>query len=81
MVGDTQIAVPLEKLIDINQEIERQTKKIEKLENELKPILSRLNNDNFTQNAPKEVIEKTINQKKEIEAQIDIIKTTRKKLS
>ncbi len=80
-VGDTKITIPLEGLIDLKQEIERQQKKLDKLENELKPIASRLNNQNFVKNAPKEVVEKDTIKKEELNSQINLIKETIKKLS
>ncbi len=80
-VLDTKITVPLEDLIDINQEIARQNKKIEKLMPELKSIEGRLGNDKFVSSAPKEVVEKTKTRKAELEAEINLIKETIAKLS
>ena len=80
-VGDTKITIPLEGLIDIDLEIARQKKKIDKLEAELKPISIRLNNQSFVNSAPKEVVEKSTAKKEELEAQINLIKETIKKLS
>ena len=80
-VGDTKITIPLEDLIDLNQEIARQQKKIDKLENELKSIEARLNNEKFVQSAPKDVVEKTKTRKDELNAEINLIKETIKKLS
>ena len=56
-VGDTKITVPLADLIDLNQEITRQQKKIDKLNIELKSITIRLNNDKFIQSAPTDVVQ------------------------
>ena len=81
VVDDTKITIPLEDLIDINQEIKRQQNKIEKLEIELKSIEARLNNQKFVSSAPKEVVEKTKTRKEELESEITIIKDTIKKLS
>ena len=80
-VGDTKITIPLEGLIDIKQEIERQNKKIEKLQAELKSLEVRLNNPNFVNSAPKEVVDKTKNRQKELMDEISIINETIKKLS
>ena len=80
-VGDTKITIPLEGLIDINQEIERQNKKIDKLQTELKSIEGRLNNPNFVNSAPSEVVDKTKTRQKELTDEINVIKETIKKLS
>ncbi len=80
-VGDTKITIPLEDLIDLKQEINRQQKKIDKLENELKSIEARLNNDKFINSAPKDVVEKTQLRKNELNSEINLIKETIKKLS
>ncbi len=80
-VFDTKITVPLADLIDINQEILRQKKKIEKLEPELKSISARLNNDKFINSAPSDVVDKTKERQQELLCQIDLIKQTIKKLS
>ena len=80
-VGDTKITIPLEDLIDLKQEISRQQKKIDKLENELKSIEARLNNDKFISSAPKEVVDKTKSRKEELNSEINLIKETIQKLS
>ena len=81
VVDDTKITIPLEDLIDLNQEIARQKKKIEKLEAELKSIEGRLNNQKFVSSAPKEVVEKTIARKDELKSEIKIIEDTIQKLA
>ncbi|MBR2068800.1 MAG: valine--tRNA ligase [Candidatus Gastranaerophilales bacterium] len=80
-VNDTKITIPLAGLIDLNQEIARQQKKMDKLEKELNSIQARLKNQNFVQGAPKEVVEKAKTQKDELEKEINLIKETIKKLS
>ena len=80
-VGDTKITIPLENLIDINQEIGRQKKKMDKLDVEFKQISSRLSNQNFVNSAPSDVVQKTKDRQKELSTQIDIIKETIKQLS
>ena len=81
VVDDTKITIPLEDLIDINQEIARQKKKIEKLENELKSISARLNNQKFVSSAPSDVVEKTKARKDELEGEIKLIEETIKRLN
>lgn len=80
-VMDTKITIPLEGLIDIEQEIKRQQKKVDKLESELKSISGRLNNPNFVNSAPSDVVEKTKERKEELEKEIDLIQLSIKKLS
>ena len=80
-VGETKITIPLENLIDLNQEIARQQKKIDKLEIELKSIDGRLNNSKFVDSAPMEVVQKTKDRKEELLGEINPIKETIKKLS
>ena len=81
VVNDTKITIPLKDLIDINQEITRQKKKIDKLESELKSVLARLNNQKFISSAPNDVVEKTKGRKKELEDEIKIIQETIKRLN
>ena len=81
VVDETKITIPLADLIDLNQEIQRQQKKIDKLEVELKSIDGRLNNEKFVSSAPKEVVDKTKERKEELTSEINLIKETIKKLS
>ena len=80
-VGDTKIIVPLEGLIDIQKEIERQNKKIQKFEVELNSLNGRLNNDKFVNSAPKEVVEQTRTRVDEIKSEISTISELINKLS
>ncbi len=80
-VADTKIIVPLEGIIDIEKEVERQNKKIQKFENELKSLLSRLNNEKFVLSAPKEVVEQTKTRADEIKTEIETIRLLVEKLS
>ena len=59
VVGNSKIIVPLEGLIDINEEISRQNKKLEKLNKEKSSLEARINNEKFVANAPSDVIEQT----------------------
>ena len=80
-VGDTKITIPLEDLIDLKQEIARQQKKMDKLNQELKSIEGRLNNSKFINSAPKEVVQKTTDRKNELVSELELIENTIKKLS
>src|SRR5574344_1239579 len=59
VVSDFKIVIPLEDLIDLNSEIARQQKKLDKLTAEKKSLTGRMSNEKFTSKAPKEVIEQT----------------------
>lgn len=80
VVSDFKIIIPLEDLIDITAEIARQQKKLDKLSAEKNGLEGRLKNKNFTQNAPKEVVEETKNKVDELSAQQKIIKDLIKSL-
>jgi valyl-tRNA synthetase len=59
VVGNSKIIIPLKGLIDLNQEIARQDKKLEKLSNEKNSLEGRMKNEKFVSNAPQELIEQT----------------------
>ena len=59
----------LENLIDFNEEIKRQEKKLAKLTGEKKSLEGRINNPKFVANAPKELIEQTKARIEEISVQ------------
>lgn len=74
VVSDFKIIIPLEDLIDLDAEIARQQKKLDKLSNEKNSLTGRLSNKKFVDNAPKEVIEETQAKVDELTVQEDIIK-------
>lgn len=80
VVSDFKIIIPLEDLIDIEAEIARQQKKLDKLLNEKNSLLGRLKNKKFIDNAPKEVIEETQAKADELSAQQAIIENLLKSL-
>ena len=59
VVSASKIIIPLENLIDFNEEIKRQQKKLDKLLAEKNSLSGRMNNEKFVSNAPKELIEQT----------------------
>ena len=73
VVGNSKIIVNLAGLIDLDEEIKRQNKKMEKLNNELNSLQARLNNKKFVENAPAELVEQTKERIAEIKAQTAII--------
>ena len=73
VVGNSKIIIPLEGLINFDEEIARQNKKIEKLSKEKMSLDGRLKNKNFVEKAPKELIEETKARADELESQINAI--------
>lgn len=69
VVSDFKIIIPLEDLIDINAEIARQQKKLEKLLQEKNSLTGRMSNKKFVENAPQEVIDQTNARIEEISVQ------------
>ena len=69
VVSASKIVIPLENLIDFDKEIERQEKKIAKLEAERKSLEGRINNPKFVANAPEELVAQTKERIAEIEHQ------------
>ena len=59
VVSASKIIIPLENLIDFNEEVKRQQKKLDKLVAEKNSLAGRMSNEKFVQNAPKELIEQT----------------------
>lgn len=59
VVGDVKIIVPLKGVINIEEEIARQNKKLQKLEAELKSLEGRMNNQKFVSSAPADVVSAT----------------------
>lgn len=56
--GDTEIYIPIGGLIDVEKELVRIEKEIKKVDEELEKIFKKLNNRDFLEKAPAEVIEK-----------------------
>ena len=66
VVSASKIVIPLENLIDFNEEIARQEKKLAKLEGERKSLSGRINNPKFVANAKPEIINQTKDRIEEI---------------
>ncbi len=79
VVSTSKLVVPLANLIDLDAEIQRQKKKLDKLTNEKNSLEGRMKNEKFVANAPKELVEQTNARIQEIEQQsiiiIDLIKS------
>ena len=69
IVSASKIVIPLADLIDLDAEIARQQKKLDKLTGEKKSLEGRINNPKFVSNAPQELIEQTKTRIEEISAQ------------
>ena len=74
VVSASKLVVPLADLIDLDAEIKRQEKKLEKLTNEKNSLEGRMKNEKFVAKAPKELVEQTNARIAEISAQQDVIK-------
>ncbi len=74
VVSNSKIIIPLSGLIDLNEEIKRQNKKLEKLISEKTNLLARTNNEKFMANAKPELIEQTKSRIEEIIIQENAIK-------
>lgn len=72
-IGNNQVEVviPLEGLVDFDEEIKRLTKAIEKGEKEASGLSGRLSNENFVKNAPEEVIEQDRQNLSRLKSQIE----------
>lgn len=73
VVSASKIILNLENLIDFNEEIKRQEKKLAKLTGEKKSLEGRINNPKFVANAPQELIEQTKSRIDEITVQENAI--------
>ena len=58
VLGEVEIFIPLDKLVDLNIEKSRMRKRIKDIERILSSINSKLSNENFIKRAPRTVIEK-----------------------
>ena len=74
VVSASKLIVPLADLIDLDAEIKRQEKKLEKLLNEKNSLVGRMKNEKFVANAPKELVEQTNARIEEITVQENAIK-------
>ena len=74
VVSTSKLIVPLADLIDLEAEVKRQEKKLEKLTNEKNSLMGKMKNEKFVANAPKELVEQTNARIEEITAQEGVIK-------
>ena len=74
VVSTSKLIVPLADLIDLDAEVKRQEKKLEKLTNEKNSLLGRMKNEKFVANAPKELVDQTNARIEELTVQENVIK-------
>ena len=72
--GGTEVAVPLEGLIDFDKERTRLQNQIEKLDTELQRLNGQLSNETFVERAPAEKVRELRDRKDEIEQQTAALK-------
>ena len=68
-----EIYIPLKDLIDINKEIDRLNVQIENLKGRLNAVNNKLNNKQFVDNAPKNIVSHERNKKKRYDTELDIL--------
>ena len=73
LVGEMRVHVPLGSFIDVEAEIKRLNKELEKVEKDIAGVEGRLSNKAFTDKAPKEIIDKA-------QKQLDDAKSSQKLL-
>ncbi|MDR8390184.1 valine--tRNA ligase [Aliifodinibius sp. S!AR15-10] len=71
VVEGSEIFVPLEGLIDLEKERERIEKEINRLEGFLKSVNGKLNNEQFVENAPEDVVQRERDKKEDTETNLD----------
>ncbi len=73
LVGDLKVMVPLAGLIDVEAEIARLQKKIDKAQGDVKRVAGKLGNAKFVDNAPPEVVAKEREKQAEAEAELETL--------
>jgi len=75
VVGNIELIVPLEGLIDTDVEAERLNKDLDNVEKALLTVKKKLSDKSFLQNAPDDIVEKERQKEKDFSAKISKIKT------
>jgi valyl-tRNA synthetase len=81
LAGDMTVLVPLADLIDPKAELEKLKKEIDKLNNERQQIQAKLENRNFTDRAPEDVVNKQRERLNETIATIGKLEDQRKRIA
>jgi valyl-tRNA synthetase len=70
VTAEAEIYVPLEGLVDVSRERERIDGEVGILTKELNKIKKKLGNQDFLKKAPKDVVERTVEKKREFEEKL-----------
>ncbi|MBV06181.1 MAG: valine--tRNA ligase, partial [Gammaproteobacteria bacterium] len=81
VIENLKVLLPLEGLIDPQEESKRLTKKIEKISKEQEMLSSKLKNKKFTDNAPKELVQDQQERLNLISTELINLKTQLKEIS
>ena len=73
VIGNMEIYIPLQDLIDINKEIDRLNIQIDNLKGRLNAVNNKLNNKQFVDNAPENIVSHEQNKKKRYDTELDIL--------
>jgi valyl-tRNA synthetase len=80
LVGEMRVLIPLAGLIDVEAELKRLNKEMEKLKKELAKCTAKLNNPKFTERAPAEIVEKERQRVTEMSASLQELETQAAKI-
>ena len=73
VIGNMEIYIPLQDLIDINKEIDRLNIQIDNLKGRLNAVNNKLNNKQFVDNAPENIVSHEQNKKRRYDTELDIL--------
>lgn len=81
-MGEVQVdvIVPLEGLVDFDEEIKRLQKAIDKAQKEMGGLSKRLSNENFLKNAPEEIVEQGKEQLEDLKYQVQALEESLSRL-
>ncbi|HAI68994.1 MAG TPA: valine--tRNA ligase [Gammaproteobacteria bacterium] len=80
LVGEMRVLIPLAGLIDVEAELKRLNKEMEKLKKELAKCTAKLNNPKFTKRAPADIVEKERQRVTEMSASLQQLETQSSKI-
>ncbi len=81
MGSSLEVIVPLEGIVDIDEEVKRLQKTIEKVKKDINILNQKLNNENFIKNAPEDLVESDKNLLKEAETKFRTLQDSLNRLS
>lgn len=81
LVGSLEILIPMSGLIDKEAEITRLQKEIDKFNKELIKLSTKLDNENYVKNAPREIVEQDQKRVMELQAAIDKLQGRKHEIS